>query len=287
MWRRWKGVKMNINNFQIMVGDERCNAGCKYCVSRLTYPMSKYDNYLAPNLIKVKKLANKLGIITAIITGKGEPTLVNSDRLRYVITDLNTEFPIIELKTNGINLTEKDLQNYYHAGLTTLAISRAHYDDKKNNEAMNLKQNQDMTRFTKSPICKRLTITMCRDYIDSPEEIAKTINYVKLIGFQQLTLYPVGQPNFCHNDKIKKWIDEHSLYQVQLYNIQCYLQEKGNLITEFGWGGKMYDIDGITVVFGYCLDNKKNIDSGNFHSLILGTDNHIRLSWEYEGSIVI
>lgn len=276
---------MKINNFQIMVGNEACNAGCKFCISRSTYKIT--DNYPA-RLEKAKLLGKRLNITTAIITGKGEPTLISSEKLRNIISDLSNSFPVIELKTNALVLTVKDLLEYYYNGLTTVAISRVHYDDKKNNEAMQIKKNQDLTRFKNVtvPICKRLVITMCKGYIDSSKEVAKVIEYVKKIGFHQLTLYPVGKPQFCHNSKIEKWIEKHSLDINQLQGAEHYLETRGNLITAFDWGGKMFDIDGITILIGSCLDDDKNRQSGNFHSLILGTDGHVRLSWEYKGSMI-
>jgi len=60
-----------------MVGDNKCNAKCKYCISRITYGMRNIEVYNR-NIPKVKQLAHKLNITTAIITGKGEPTLLRA-----------------------------------------------------------------------------------------------------------------------------------------------------------------------------------------------------------------
>jgi molybdenum cofactor biosynthesis enzyme MoaA len=284
-WQR-ENIKMKINNFQIMVGDERCNARCKYCVSRLTYPISKCEyDYLRLN--RVKLLAKKLGITTATITGKGEPTLINPDNLKNIISRLSEEFPIVELQTNGINLTLEKIDEYYLRGLTTLCISRAHYDNDKNKELMGIDQPMLDLKKVKVPICKRLTTTLCKGYIDNHKEVEKLINYAKDIGFEQVTLHPVALPNNTKNKKVKKWIQEHQLTKEQLIDIFGYAIGFGEFIHQFDWGGRMYSIKDLTVVIGFCMDDKKQRQTSNFHSLILGTDGHIRLSWEYKGSVIL
>jgi len=51
-------------------------------------------------------LADKSGVTTALITGKGEPTLFPGDIDAY-LPYLNEFFPIIELQTNAINFTQR------------------------------------------------------------------------------------------------------------------------------------------------------------------------------------
>ena len=70
-------IKMKIQTFSVIVGSNACNAHCPFCVSRMT-----------PNALEAKptevnwrnfdvavRLACRAGVTTAMLTGKGEPTL--------------------------------------------------------------------------------------------------------------------------------------------------------------------------------------------------------------------
>lgn len=279
---------MKINNFQIMMGPGTCNANCKFCISRITYPIENNGNHL-DRLYEVEKLAKQLGITTATITGKGEPTLEDPSKLLLTIKKLAHTFSMVELQTNGLDLTKEIIKEYYRHGLTTISLSRCHFDNEINNSLMGIKQNQPLEEFQKIdfPICKRMSITLCKGYIDNKAAIMAILNQCKAYGFQQLTLHPIGLPKVCKDNKVKEFIKEHELSRTQLVNIESYLKFYGYLIYKFPWGGKMYSVNDITVVMGYCLDRPEDRERGTFHSLILGCDGHIRLSWEHKGSVIM
>jgi len=69
---------MKIGTFSVVCGTNACNAKCPFCISRMTGTKSG----LVPpsevnwrNLRVACRLAEKAGATTALITGKGEPTL--------------------------------------------------------------------------------------------------------------------------------------------------------------------------------------------------------------------
>lgn len=279
---------MNINNFQIMVGDGRCNANCKFCISRVTYPLSvNSERYKRFDV--VRQLAERLRITTAVLTGKGEPTLEKPEILEYVLMKLKEIFPIVELQTNGIGLSTEMLEHYYRLGLTTVCLSRCHYEDKRNNEIMGLKDNQSLDAFKniENPLCRRMTVTMCNGFIDDVNRVIGIIRQCIKYKFEQLTLHPVDFPSSCSNTRVESFARAHKIHDERLEEIEVFLNTHGSLIYKFPWGGSMYSIGGLTIVFGYCLDKVQNRGKGAFHSLILGYDGHIRLSWEHKGSMIL
>jgi hypothetical protein len=53
------------------------------------------------------RLAERCGVTTAMLTGKGEPTLFPEQITKYLQALSEFPFPIIELQSNGILLAER------------------------------------------------------------------------------------------------------------------------------------------------------------------------------------
>ena len=68
---------MKINTFTVIVGGMACNARCPYCVSKMT-PDCGMKKSAEPNWRNFNvacKFARDAGVSTALLTGKGEPTI--------------------------------------------------------------------------------------------------------------------------------------------------------------------------------------------------------------------
>ena len=53
------------------------------------------------------RLAERCGVTTAMLTGKGEPTLFPEQITKYLEVLGEFRFPLVELQTNGIRLAEQ------------------------------------------------------------------------------------------------------------------------------------------------------------------------------------
>ena len=101
---------MKIQTFSIVTGTAACNACCPYCISKMTpkqgiafeEPKVNWRNFNIG-----AKLAKQSGVTTAMITGKGEPTIFPEQISRYMDELQKYDFPFIELQTNGISFHDK------------------------------------------------------------------------------------------------------------------------------------------------------------------------------------
>ena len=137
--------KPYVQTYSIIAGSLACNARCPYCIAKMTPAQGleiKKSEINWRNFDLGANLSKKWGAATALITSKGEATLFPEQITQFMYQLQKHKFPLIELQTNGIELT-KDfydcyLKDWYNLGMTTIAISIAHYDPKKIKKFMNL-----------------------------------------------------------------------------------------------------------------------------------------------------
>ena len=133
---------MKIQTFSIVAGSKACNAGCPFCVSRMTGLEldAKEPKVNWRNFHKACRLAQMNNVTTALITGKGEPTIFPKQITRFLMEMDEGEynFPFIELQTNGLLIADgkcdSELQAWYDFGMTTIAISLVHWEQDRNQE---------------------------------------------------------------------------------------------------------------------------------------------------------
>ena len=136
---------MKTHTFSVVVGTNACNANCPFCVSKMTGRMPSQN--VAINFSRFATACRIVeqardGLVTVLLTGKGEPMLypgMISDYLRQL---KYYKFPLIELQTNG-TLIEKyhgHVSDWARMGLGLVCISIASDDRKTNNELMGIKE---------------------------------------------------------------------------------------------------------------------------------------------------
>ena len=77
---------MKIQTFTVVSGNAACNAGCPFCVSKMTGIKSigfKPTKVNWRNFDKACRIAELNGITTVLLTGKGEPTLFPDQLTEY------------------------------------------------------------------------------------------------------------------------------------------------------------------------------------------------------------
>lgn len=124
-----------------------CQASCPFCFSKASVS-EDYRGKLAKNmdLKTVAAVAKRLGAERAVITGGGEPTLLDAKQLRDGIEVLSKTFGRTIMITNGHLLAYRhrdrsynDIRSWADAGLSVLAISRHAAGDSDAEKLMGLR----------------------------------------------------------------------------------------------------------------------------------------------------
>lgn len=301
---------IKFQTFSVLAGTAACNARCDFCVSKMTPAQGveeKRSDINYDNLQTACRLAERCGVTTALITGKGEPTLFPEDVSTYA-RELSSYFPLIELQTNAMNfLRKKDKYKDYLKiwklnGLTTIIISVVHYKDERNREVYCDSRSPVMggekDRFDYPPLEEtikylhefgysvRLGVVGCDGYIDSPSELQSMIEFCKDNKVEQLTWRPVTIPEDNIQDKqVADATRKMSISVEQHQKIDTWVKLNGTEVMHLAHGAKVYDVQGQNLCLSSCLTHRG--DQEEQRQLIYFTDAKIRYSWVYPGAIIL
>ena len=291
---------MRIQTFSILAGSEACNARCPFCISKMTPPLGvrlREPEVNWRNFRIACRLAERCGVTTAMLTGKGEPTLFPEQITRYLQALAEFQFPIIELQTNGLLLIEQadayaqHLRDWYDLGLTTIAVSVAHYLPEKN-RSIYLPHREayiDLLALIRilheSGFSVRLACVMADGFIDDRQSLRALIAFAREHRVEQLTVRPVKKPSNNRGEQVYDWTAQHRLRREQLDEIRHFLEQDGALLMTLVHGARVYDVDGQNV----CLTDSLTIDaeSDDLRQLIFFPDGHLRYDWQYPGAILL
>ncbi len=290
---------MKIRTFSILAGSEACNARCPFCVSKMTPPLGlelKEPQVNWRNFEIACLLAKQSGVTTAMFTGKGEPTLFPDQISKYLDAMKKYEFPLIEIQTNGIPIADHGkydayLKYWYQSGMTTVAISVVHYDEKKNhqiyvpyrNSYINLPSLINLLHGHGFSV--RLTCIGAAGFIDSRKELENLLDFARQNKVEQLTFTPVNKPDTVLNQEAWDWTNRHHLPKNQINDIISYLQTQGSKLLQLPHGATVYDVGGQNICLNYCLTVQP--ESEEMRNLIFFPDGHLRYYWQYSGAIII
>jgi molybdenum cofactor biosynthesis enzyme MoaA len=241
-------------------------------------------------------LAKQAGVTTAMITGKGEPTLWPDTILSYM-TCLSGEFPLIELQTNGINISNgkisnDDLKEWWGRGLTTVAVSVAHWDDGRNREIYlpNKPEYPPLTDLIKTlhevGLSVRLNCVMLKEYIDCWGRVEEMANFAKDNKVEQLTLMPVNSSSLKNTEQ-EKWVERNRVESSEVRHIKYALELQGEVLMELAHGALVFDFHGQNVCLSNCLSREMYDDKSLMRNLIFFPDGHLRYDWECEGAVIL
>ncbi len=291
---------MKIQTYSIIAGSEACNARCPYCVSKMT-PTGGLDYKLQDinwrNFEKGCMYARDNGVSTAMITGKGEPTLFPEQITNFMHKLEPHKFPFIELQTNGVAIGEDfkkyrpHLREWYKNGMTTIAISIVHYDQEKNKQIYSPHKEEYpeletlIDNLHGEGFAVRLSCTMLEGYIDSAQEIEKLIEYARKTKTEQITVRPVNKPEKSRNQEVYDWTSEHQVSEKKIEEIKEFLENEGTVLQDLAHGARVYDLDGQNI----CLTNSLTIkpESEDIRQLIFFPDGHLRYDWSHMGAMLI
>ena len=295
---------MRIQTLSILTGTAACDAKCPFCVSKMTHSggmCNKPQEINWRNLGVACKLAERAGVTTAMLTGKGEPTLWPDQIDKYLLA-LDRRFPFIELQTNGMRIANGDidietLKYWRMRGLTTVAISVAHWYEEINQRiylGSSRRKYPPLKDFVDAihgaGLSMRLNCVLLKNYISTPENIEDLIRMIRPQDIEQLTLIPVGKPSI----KVKKtcadvygWTAEHGLDDSDVAMLKKYLDRVGTQVLQLAHGAMVYDVDGQNVCLSNCLKKDRYEKMSVMRNLIFYPDGHLRYDWEHSGAILL
>jgi molybdenum cofactor biosynthesis enzyme MoaA len=291
---------MRIQTFSIVTGSEACNARCPFCISKMTPPLGVRLQEPEVNWRNFRiacRLAMRCDVTTIMLTGKGEPSLFPEQITKYLQVLSEFQFPIAELQSNGIALVDQPdlyaghLRTWYDLGLTTIAISIAHYAPEKNRQVYlpHRKHYIDLPVLIRlihdQGLSVRLACILANGFIDSRQALQELIGFAQQHRAEQLTIRPVNLPASSRNQEAHDWANRHSLLPSQLNDVSEFLEQKGKLLMTLIHGAQVYDVGGQNV----CLTDSLTIEarSGDLRQLIFFPDGHLRYDWQYPGAILL
>lgn len=286
---------MKIQTFSIVAGTTTCNAGCPYCISKMTpkqglgfkEPIVNWRNFK-----KACRVAEINNVMTVLITGKGEPTLYPDQITKFLEHLKRFDFPLIEIQTNGMVLADakynKILERWYILGLTTIAISIVHYKQEKNKKIFSDKYPELQVlikKLHKIGFSVRLSCTMIKGFIDNPQEVKNLINKAKEWNVEQLSIRRLAMPKQSENKEISLWLEKNIVSKKNLAAIKKFVMANGNKIMTLHSQVPIYDVDGQNI----CLTDALTLtpQSDDLRQIIFFPDGHLRFDWQYRGAILI
>ncbi|MCU0241833.1 MAG: hypothetical protein MUF51_05365 [Vicinamibacteria bacterium] len=291
---------MRIQTFSIVTGSEACNARCPFCISKMTVPHGlSLDEPMVNwrNFHKACRLASQCGVTTAMLTGKGEPTLFPNQITRYLHEMKPFDFPLIELQSNGLALIDRreayvpHLAEWYHLGLTLIALSIVHHDAARNREVytphrdhyIDLPALIDMLH--QHGFAVRLACILAGGFIDSPQALDDLIDFARAHRVEQLTVRAVNRPASSRNPEAWTWAEQHGLTSEQEHALREHLDRNGRRLMTLMHGAVIYDVDQQNV--GYTHSLTIDPDSEDIRQLIFFPDGHLRYDWQHAGAVLL
>ena len=285
---------MVIQTLSIEVPTNGCVNKCKFCVSKThcdSYVNRMNDNYFVSDLKRRLKYALLHKIDTIILTGKGEvlqniPYLTTLDT---ILKGMDNPFPVIELQTSGVMLSDGNLTFLREMGVSTISLSISNiFNDDRNMEIIGV---HESLKFKLTDLCKkikdfgfniRLSLNMTNDY-SSTLPIEYFIQSSKL-GASQITFRELY--NSKNGTKEDLWVIENKVSDEHMNFIKNFILTNGRPLYKLPFGATVYSFDGIsTVIDSDCMNTKKDVNDEVLKYLILREDNRLYTHWNDIGSL--
>jgi len=282
---------MKTHTFSVVVGDQRCNAQCPYCVAQMTAAdFSDYVDFDEGRFDIACRIVDQMKdcLLTVLLTGQGEPLLFPKQITRY-LNCIDNRFPRIELQTNG-TLVTKNLMNFARwqdAGLTLVCLSIAHNDPQISNALMGIKDSSYSYWSTAMALQNmglnvRLNCTMTKQGTHEPYHCENIITRANNAGILQTTFREVEMPTPCYDAKIGGWIGENKP-EGAAKRLHHYLALNGAVeLLRFPHGGIVYSYRDQNVAISTCLTETTNPD--DIRQIIFFPDGRVAYSWQHKGA---
>lgn len=284
---------MRIQSFSINVGTAACNAGCPYCVARMTAnklsekPITiRWDRFGVA--CRIAQQARK-GLMSVMLTGQGEPLLFHGQLLEYLNALREYDFPLIDLQTNGTKLNTHNLTAYKKLGLTLVCISVAHHDWNISNNIMRIKGGfnfwEAVRMVHETGLSCRLNCTMTRTGVHNMHQVQQFLAMGRDIGVAQMTFREVERPINPTDVEAAQFVDREKPEGAakKLYHLMK--AEGYPELPRIPGGGRVFDVDGQNCAIGNCLTETDDPD--DTRQIIYWPDGRITTSWHLKGARIL
>ncbi len=247
----------SLKSLSLFVGTGECNAYCAHCAGA---PLRKYapteDGIIDQELIyRTIKKCYEQGARSLSISSSGEPTLspvavTKVLQLIHKCRNEKIEFSPINLYSNGIRIgTDKDFCDTYlpkwkSYGLTTVYVTIHDVDEEKNAKIYGVESYPNLdtiiSRIHEANLLMRGNLVLSRKTIDTAEKFVSTVGYLKEIGADLISAWPIKgmdnkinpelSPLEAELDKMEKWVEENQDYKNKIR----LLREKSRIRYETG-----------------------------------------------------
>jgi hypothetical protein len=124
---------------------------------------------------------------------------------------------------------------------------------------------------------------MVKEFIDNPKAIDEFLEFAKNNNCEEVTLRPVSKPEESRSQDVYDWTSNHQINSEALESICDYFEKKGKLVKKFPFGGRIYDINGMSVCLTNCLTKDAE---GYMRQLIFYPNGIIATDWTKEAKLL-
>ncbi|OGL95356.1 hypothetical protein A2348_01485 [Candidatus Uhrbacteria bacterium RIFOXYB12_FULL_58_10] len=288
----------------------RCNAGCRFCISRTTpeaevTPCNAGDiAFCNERRLRVGlRYAERLGATHAILTGKADPTQETPEYLTWLVSTAQEYLPLVDMHTNGWllhtgKLREQLLEQLVDAGLTMVSFSLASFDEAQNRELMGIRK----SAAELIPIARDLGLLVRCSLVMSDlgvKDAAGVLDYVQRagnLGAHQVVVREVWRPKVygAWNAGVYEWSHAHA---VEVAPIQDeFIRMASELENQYGlqqrdplpWGTPVFVVGGnfkdpahgVNLTFS-CTE--EGTSGSVLKSIVHKPDGHGYRNWDHNG----
>jgi len=282
-----------IYSVSAVIGDGSCNANCSFCAGKaLGRGQRDIDLHLRNmrNLEFAIKLSARHGGWSLSLTSAGEPTcdpeaITEALTIAKKCADEGAFLPNVNVFTNGILLGDKDycakwLPLWKSLGLTNFAISVHDYCDAGQGLVYGVKNyplfKEIYNNISAHGIGVRATVLLRKGGIDTPDRYVRAIESLRECGFENITSWPVGNPDGSRN--------QYTPSRIQLFRIKRWIHKNAELAHGHIWGGGVYDYNGCILRFTDYV-TRHNPNKNFVRQLVVLQDGGVYYSWITKGAI--
>jgi MoaA/NifB/PqqE/SkfB family radical SAM enzyme len=291
--RNKKACIEKIYSVSALVGNGDCNANCNFCAGKyLRLQANNGKELYHKNLEAAIKLSARHGGWSLSLTSSGEPTcdpdsLTDALKVYKKCADQGAYFPNVNLFTNGIlfgdeNFCNKYLDKWKYLGLNNIAVSIHSVKEEEQAEVYGIEHYPNLedivSNVEKHGLGVRGTLLLRKDGVDTPIKYKKAINTLIEKGIDNITSWPVGNPDNSRN--------KHTPSRINLFKIKRWLRKNATLCHGHVWGGGVFDYNGnIVRITDYVTKHNRRKDF--VRQLVVFQDATVAYSWIKEGALCL
>lgn len=228
-----------------------CQAKCPFCFSHGSISSDQISGQCYERLVQYVSMVKKYNVQRAVITGGGEPTMINHQELLRLVSTFNG-FKTVVLITNGYKysiMTEEErfqhLSQLEANGLTVLAISRHGINTKENGKIMHLHIESEKVAHTAKRLSKLKVRWICvlqKNGVYDRNSLETYLAWAASTGVKEICfkeLYVSSSYESVHHDDASNVYSREN--QVSLTLITDYAKENNwTLVDNLPWGSPVY-----------------------------------------------